>query len=305
MKIVRLIFLFLPFSCGFAFCQSTEKSDSDDIVEIARSRNIELPDLPWHLMAIWWNFQSPIPDFNRLDIDVTIDRDIPETYNLYISPINAAFNDATFYGGLQTNIGGWKSKNEHTMMHPGKGGIFSRWSKDKKEPIGLDYVDMFDNGLCESAGYEGEFCSVRRPYSWTKGTYTLSLIKEETVLFKKTPHTWVALEFTNKKNLQTYRIGRLLFEGETLIMRKNFAAFVEIYGFTKKVPKAKVTFGYPRINGKELPTVNVTASHSISGITGSPNVANVTTENKNVIISISSDVRPQPAQGQTTKVLNL
>ena len=165
-----------------------------DIEDYAQMRNIELPNLPWHTMVIRWAFKDSIPDFQRLDIDVSINRDVSTAYNLYIAPISATdFNGARFYGGLQTNIGGWKSKTDHTYLNPGKGGIFSRWSKTEKEPIGLDYVDVLENGLCESAGYEGEFCSVRRPYQWTKGTYLFSLIKEETILFKEVPHTWVRM----------------------------------------------------------------------------------------------------------------
>ena len=44
-------------------------------------------------------------------MDVTIDRDIPESYNLYISPVGIAkINGLQFYGGLQTNVNGWASK---------------------------------------------------------------------------------------------------------------------------------------------------------------------------------------------------
>jgi hypothetical protein len=263
----------------------------------AQLKNIELPSLPWHMMVIYWSFKDSIPDFKRLDIDISIDRDIPDTYNLYISPVNSAFNGEGFYGGLQTNINGWKNKDDRKRVHSGKGGIFSRWSKDKAEPIGLEYVDMFENGLCESAGYEGEFCSVRRPYTWTKGVYIFSLIKEETVLFKDAPHTWVALELTDKNKSEAYRIGRLLFRGNTLELRRNIAAFLEIYATEKipssDVPEAVITFGYPRINSEELPVHNVTAMHTTSGMASSPNVAEVTSENNDISVSIAPVVKPQ------------
>ena len=59
-------------------------------------------------------------------MDVTIDRDIPESYNLYISPVGIAkINGLQFYGGLQTNVNGWASKKSRTRVHPGRGAVFS------------------------------------------------------------------------------------------------------------------------------------------------------------------------------------
>jgi hypothetical protein len=290
-----LMFATIFSSSQTILAQQEKVASVQDVVEIARMKNIDLPDLPWHTMVIHWNFKDSIPDFQRLDIDINIDRDVSSDYNLYISPITSAFNGEKFYGGLQTNIGGWKSKTDHTRINPGKGGIFSRWSKTEKEPIGLEYVDVLDNGLCESAGYEGEFCSVRRPYSWTKGTYQFSLIKEETILFKEKPHTWVRMEFANKANAETFSIGRLLFEGDTLKMNQSMGTFVEIYGYKKSVPEAAITFGCPQINGKEidLEMNQVFAMQTLSGLPSSPNVAHVTSENNDVTVHISPNVQPQ------------
>ena len=175
----------------------------------AADLGIELYDPPWHMMDVWWILEDAPDDFETIEIDVTIEGDVSSDFNLYISPINTSFNDRLLYGGIQTNVSGWVSKTDQTRVNIGKGGIFSRWGKDMTEPIGLEYVDMFDDGLCESAGYEGTFCSVRRPYTWSEGTYTFSLLKEETVEFNGEPHTWVALEITDWKTAKTYRVGRL------------------------------------------------------------------------------------------------
>jgi hypothetical protein len=262
----------------------------------AQAKGIELPPLPWHMAVIYWQFRDAVPDFHRLDIDISIDRDIPETYNLYISPVNSTLNGAGFYGGLQTNINGWMSRTDRRRVHRGKGGIFSRWSEDKMTPIGLDHVDLPVDGLCESAGYEGEFCSVRRPYAWTKGTYVFSLIKEETVMFRNAPHTWVALEIAERGRPETFRIGRLLFSGETLALHRNIAAFLEIYSTEKirasDVPEATVTLGFPRINGRELPVQGVMTTYPRTGVASSPNVAEVRAEWKNVLVRIAPVVRP-------------
>jgi hypothetical protein len=46
----------------------------------------KLPPQPWHMADIWWKFEEPTPHFEALDIDVTIDRDVPADVNLYVSP---------------------------------------------------------------------------------------------------------------------------------------------------------------------------------------------------------------------------
>ena len=119
---------------------------------MAEKLDIPLPRLPWHLADVWWSFDKPTPGFESLSVDVTIDRDISDSYNLYIAPVGIAkINGLQFYGGLQTNVNGWASRKSRTRVHPGKGAIFSRWSHDLKQPIGLNHVRTVAGGLCESA----------------------------------------------------------------------------------------------------------------------------------------------------------
>ena len=111
--------------------------------EMAQSAGITLPKYPWHVVNFWWDFEKPVEHFTSLEIDVTIDRDVPETYNLYVSPCGIAkINELQFYGGLQTNINGWPNKDSRERVFPGKGAIFSRWSSDKKTPIGLEHATV-------------------------------------------------------------------------------------------------------------------------------------------------------------------
>ena len=149
---------------------------------MAKNAGVKLPQLPWHAANVWWDFGGPVEHFTSLEVDVTIDRDVPEDYNLYISPCGIAkINGLQFYGGIQTNINGWADKESRERVHRGKGGIFSRWSSDKTTPIGLEHVrTAAEDCLVESAGYEGEFASVRRPFAWTKGTYTWFITKGAT-----------------------------------------------------------------------------------------------------------------------------
>ncbi len=67
----------------------------------------EKTKLPWHMVNLWWTIPET-PDFESLEIDVTISEDVdPAKLNLYIAPIGLGqLNETNFYGGIQTNIGG-------------------------------------------------------------------------------------------------------------------------------------------------------------------------------------------------------
>jgi len=298
----KLRILILLFFAGIYLHSHAQVAATKNIVEIAQAKGIELPPLPWHTMQVRWVFADSIPDFQRIDMDITIHEDVGEEYCLYISPFNGVFNGGQFYCGLQTHIGGSPTKNDLTkVIDADKGGIFSRWSQDQVTPIGLEYVDMYDDGFCASNGSEGEFCSVRRPFEWTKGTYTISLIKEDIVSHNSTPHSWVALTFTNKSNGEVRKIGRLLFEGEKLHMPQAIKAFVEIYSNGKdaysNVPETTITFGRPRINNQPLPLIDIIAHQPISAKVepnaNTPNCAYVTSEKDEVSVHLTPDVRPQ------------
>jgi hypothetical protein len=267
------------------------KNKPSDLERIAKEKDIHLRDLPWHLMDVWWEIESAPADFQRLDIEVVVKGDVSSSYNLYISPINTSINDRMLYAGVQTNISGWLSESDHTLVTVGKGGIFSRWGKDMTESIGLDYVDVFEDGLCESSGYEGTFCSVRRPFVWSAGTYTFSLVKEEATDYNNTVHTWVAFEIKDKNTSKTRRIGRLLFEGESLALRDSFAAFVEVYGIYKDAPEVTVTFRSPRVDGVELSFKQIYAVPE----SRSPNIASVSMENGEIIVKVKpKELKPYP-----------
>jgi hypothetical protein len=263
----------------------------------AQAQISELPPLPWHTVNITWIFQSPSTAVERLDMDISIDKDVPVDYFLYISPFNTSFNGINFYAGIQTNINGWRSKNEQIYSPQGKGGIFSRWEKSAEEPVNLEYVDLMPDGLCESAGYEGNFCSVRRPYSWTKGSYTLSLVKNETIKFNEKLHTWVSYEITDKSNNETFKVGRLLFEGDSLMIKHDVGAFVEIYGgelSEKSIPEVNITFACPIINKQETPLYQVFTKQILGNTPpASPNITYITSRENDITVHLSPEIKEQ------------
>src|SRR6478736_5705160 len=224
--------------------------------EMAKAAGVKLPPSPWHLVNIWWDFQKPTEHFESLEMDVTIDRDVPDTYNLYVSPCGIAeINGLQFYGGLQSNVNGWANATNQTRLHPGKGAIFSRWSHDKKTPIGLEHVRVAGpDCLMESAGYEGEFASVRRPFAWTKGTYTYQIIKGATDVTDGKTNTWFTCRVKDNTGA-VHEIGSLRFEGSDFTYWARQSAFVEVYSTAKiprsGIPKVNITFSWPRLNGQK------------------------------------------------------
>ncbi len=263
------------------------------VVEMAKEAGVTLPPRPWHMADIWWTFENPTEHFESLSVDVTIDRDIPSEYNLYVSPVGIAkMNGMDFYGGLQTNVNGWKSKDDHSRAFPGKGAIFSRWSSDKKTKIGLDEVRMAADGVCESAGYEGEFCSVRRPFAWTKGTYTYSIVKGDSEVAGDKTLTWFHCIVTTHATSAVTWIGSLRFEGSDFTFWNKNAAFVEIYSTqqvpSSNIPKATVTFSYPRINGAAPALKKASVNYNFEGRSASPACAKARAEGSDVVVEIGS-----------------
>ena len=259
---------------------------------MAAEAGVKLPRRPWHVANIWWEFEKPVEQFTSLEIDVTVDRDVPETYNLYVSPCGIAeINGLQFYGGLQSNINGWAGKQSRTRVHSGKGAIFSRWSSDKKTPIGLEHVRTAgDDCLVESAGYEGEFASVRRPFAWKQGTYTWSVTKGETVDHAGGRATWFTCRVKDRADGRVEEVGSLLFEGEEFEYWAKHSAFVEVYSTEKiprsGIPKVNVTFGVPRINGQPAAVAKASAYYPNRGTAGSPDCARVRADGEACVVEV-------------------
>lgn len=252
---------------------------------------VELPRLPWHVVNIWWDFEREVPHFESFSMEVTIDREVPSIYNLYIAPCGAAnINGLQFYGGLQTNINGWVSGEDRTRVHPGRGAIFSRWSHDKKTPIGLGHVRTAGpDCLVESAGYEGEFASVRRPVAWTKGTWRWEVVRGETERDGDKAGTWFTCQVHAPDGAVT-KVGSLRFEGDDFTWWARHSAFVEVYSTAKiprsNIPKVGVTFGWPMINGKPAPVKQASAFYPNKSGPAAPDCAKAVADGAAVRVEV-------------------
>lgn len=263
--------------------------------EMADAVGAKLPHLPWHVADLWWNLEKPIEHFESMEMDVTIDRDVPATYNLYVSTVGIAeISDLQFYGGLQSNINGWPGKDSRERVHPGPGAIFSRWAQDKKTPLSLDNVRLEPGGLCESAGYEGSFASVRRPYAWTKGTYTYIIARAETETAGGQTNTWFDCRVRDPKG-GVHKVGGLRFEGSDFTYWNKHAAFVEVYSTAKVprsgIPKVVVTFGRPRFNGVPAQIRRASVNHPASA----PDCATARAEGETCVVEVGPIFKRDPA----------
>lgn len=280
--------------------------------EMAKAAGVTLPHQPWHVANIWWDFQKPVEHFTSLEMDVTIDRDIPTNYNLYVSPCGIAdINGLRFYGGLQSNINGWPNATNHDRVFPGHGAIFSRWSSDKKTPVDLDNVRVAgDDCLVESAGYEGEFCSVRRPFAWTKGTYTYCIEKGATDIADGKTNTWFTCKVKSADG-SVREVGSLRFEGDDFTFWARHAAFVEVYSTAvvprSYIPKVNVTFGWPRLNGEKVPLKKVSAYYPDKNSNpASPDCAWIKADGENVRVEVGAIfVRDEKLRRHPVKLENV
>jgi len=130
---------------------------------------------------------------------------------------------------------------------------------------------------------------VRRPYQWSKGTYTYRVVRMDREMVEGKPYTWVgAFVYSHEKDENIF-IGALRFPGENLVLDRNIANFVEVYGRAipvEQIPKVTVTFGNLRVNGKPLDALAATAIYP----DGVPDYANATGEDGHLVVRVGEPV---------------
>ena len=205
---------------------------------------------PWHIIDIEYDL-SKDKSFENYSIDLTIDNDIPNDAFLYIAVFCGEINNVGFYGGIQTQCGGYKTPLHNEEVSPfyklGRAGIFSRWgTRDAKS------IRKAADGLCESSGYEGDFVSVRNHLNWNKGTYTLSLTNtHETVTIDSVLHSYVEMKAYSHRTREEVSFGKIAFPGEDMVLAMLNRPFVEHYCSYEKlsnIPKGSITLSDIEIN---------------------------------------------------------
>jgi hypothetical protein len=220
----------------------------------------------------------------EISIDFRIVGSISDTVDLYIAPLGLFKIAATsFYGGVQTITRGKPSKQDRKTVIIGRGGIFSRWSLDNT-PISLDYAEGAEGTYFESADYEKNFVSVRRKIEWKEGAYTYSVRKIRTVN-SQTPHAWYGAFLKNQSTgLETY-IGSLRLDTAQFALGQAMASFVEVYGTKSIIPKIKILFSEPKINGKTRASTAIKAIYPAHGFASPPRFASTILQDGTVNVS--------------------
>ena len=246
---------------------------------------------------MWWKFEKPVENFESLEVEVSIDRDVPDTYNLYVAPVGLArINGLDFYGGIQTNVNGWVSGKKRTRVHPGWGASFLAG----RETNGLRSVwitcGRWMGAFARAPVTRAPFAAFDGLSSGARALNVFSIKKGAA----KGDSTWFDCTISSKDTEKTFDVGGLLFEGTNFSFWGNHSAFVEVYATTKiprsGIPKVKVTFGYPILNGKKPKLASARAYHPSSGTAGSPACARVRGAGDKVEVEVGPIYRRDPAK---------
>lgn len=239
--------------------------------------------MPWHLVDLWWDLGDDQP-FESYSLDVTIDNDPPADTNLYIAPIGLGhLSDTPFYGGIQTQADGY-TREDRRLRKIGPGLLMSMWGERSHDAIRPSL-----GGYFQSSGHEGDFVSVRRPYKWNRGTYTYRVVRMDREVVEGKPRTWVGAFVYSHAQDENVFVGALRFPGENLVLAQKVASFVEIYGRSipvEQIPKIRVTFANPRVNGRLVKQPRVAAIYP----QGVPDYAQAVAENEAVVVQVGQPV---------------
>ncbi len=245
--------------------------------------------MPWHLVDLWWDLGEKRP-FQSYSLEVTIGDEIPASSRLYLAPIGLAhLNDIPFYGGIQTQADG-HTKSDRRLRKLGPGLLMSMWGERRLEAIRPSV-----GGWCQSSGHEGDFVSVRRPYQWTKGTYTYRVVRMDEEVEGGRRHTWVGAFVDSHRKQETVFIGALRFPGHDLVLSRKVASFVEVYGPAipvGQIPRVTVTFANPRVNGQPVAPRSIQAVYP----KGVPDYAEARAADGKIVIDVGRPVRQRSSR---------
>ncbi len=251
-------------AAGFVWACSQERTTGSESVNLPPDTRIQTP---WHLVNVHLYPTNEPNDIQSYCTTFRITGNLPDDINVYISPFNQRINGIRCYGGVQTRIDGYSDRDQvrTSFVVRDRGAIFSRW--EERNP---DAIRQAPGGLIRSAGYEGDFISVRNDFRWTKGSYRLCLVKSDVVDGAPLPanytaddvayswgryvHTWVHMEATDLSTDETTVVGALAFPGRSLSLRALNTIFIEIYGHggtisTRDVPGFTVSFLNFQVDG--------------------------------------------------------
>jgi hypothetical protein len=199
--------------------------------------------MPWALATIWWDFPAESGPFHSLSLDMDVAGEEIGERRLYFAIVGAEqIDDAPLYAGLQ-------SGGNLADGRPGHIAIFSRWNERSR-----DAIRLAPGSYGQSAGYEGDFISVRQPVPWHQGRYRVSLLAEPPPAGD--PRPWVRMEVLELASGHSWQVGALRFPGgPEAHLGRSLATFIEAFGAPiawESLPHITVRFGNLRINDRPV-----------------------------------------------------
>lgn len=196
---------------------------------------------PVHAAAIWWYWDARQRTIREMTVDFTIHNNVDDwsRHNgYYLMLLHGRISDISFYVGLQTAI-------SHAGAPRVKGAIYSRW--DTRD---LANARAAADGWTQSAGYEGDFIGVRRPYDWGAGSYRAGIAPDGL----DPEGEWYSAWITNLDSGETLWVGSLRFPhagGAAYIDDVSYST-LELYGSPTRpidTPELYVTMSAPLADG--------------------------------------------------------
>lgn len=203
------------------------------------------PKIRGHLVTIWWDLgpDTERMPFDSLSMEVEIAGEPGRALPLYVAPFGLMKLDGVAaYGGLQNVV---DSRGETWRQI-----IFSRWGERR-----TDYLRTAPGGTFESAGYEGDFISVRSRLDWQPGRYRVAVERTG----REQDRAWMRLVTCPVPVRVCQPAGELAFPSPAPKLSRSLAGFVEYYGpvAPDSIPPYKVTLAAPKLNGMIVPVRSV------------------------------------------------
>ncbi len=218
---------------------------------------------PNHMAGFGWYWRDNGRGFDSIDFDFTLHNDIdvadiPVGNGLYLMLDNSSISETAYYFGLQ--VGDF-----------GRATIFSRWGTRD-----LENMRVPDDGYYESAGYEGDFISVRKAYRWGKGDYSVRIAADG----DDNEGRWFGLWITDKTTGETTWCGSLRFPfkaGKATLNGIDHGGVVEVFGGTPikpiDIPEWHITMKMPVADGSNQPIQAHISYTNYDGLPGAPNTS--------------------------------
>ena len=122
-----------------------------------------------------------------------------------------------------------------------------------------------------------------------KGKYTYKVVKMDREEIDGKPCTWVGvLAYCHDRDENVF-VGALRFPGENLVLARQVASFVEVYGQrvpVTEIPKLTVTFGNLQVNGKPVAVTSAKAVYPKKV----PDYADTTAKDGALVVTVGQSV---------------